>query len=428
MKTIKNILLVLLSITLFACGGSDDSKNDTSITEQSSFAMIVVTNTEDNSGFLIPFNGLPKGEIDLTQNIEKGIQLASARNAGVGFDGAVYHTSNTFGTAGVAKFIINSSGNFVADGFIPTGTTTYGGGTTFGFATSDKGYYTNHEGSQTAIQIFNPKSMVRTGQIELKTAIDAIIKKMDASASSKIETTSIGGFMVERDGKFFTEIYLTDKEGFEVADKTFIAVIDVASDSLDKVIEWNDHMKIGYFSYKNVNYVNIDEKGDLYLATFIGNFNDTEGPNFRAIRIKKGTTDIDTTWDLNGNRGDFAGGENFALGGGVKNGKMYVKMMKNTIDISWEGLREKQYYAYEIDIETKDAKRIEDIPVGYWRSVHGPAFYGGKPYFIVENEDLNNPNDPNKGKAYYYSYDPSTNTSKLEITVVGGQPQQILEF
>ncbi|MEM7382528.1 MAG: hypothetical protein AAF361_15235, partial [Bacteroidota bacterium] len=386
----------------------------------------VTTNTQDGSGFLVPFDDLPTGEIDVTSNLTNGIQLANVRNAGIGFNGAVYHTSNIFGEPGIQKLVLDNTGRFVADGFIPTGAISYGGGSTFGFATTEKGYYTDHSVSQTAIQIFDPVSMMRTGEIDFADAINAIRDNLENKEN--VETTSMGGFMLERDGKFFTELYFSDENGFEVDDKTFVVVIDIATDSLERIIVWDDHIKIGYFSFKNVNYANIDEKGDIYMSSFIGNFVDPEGPNFRSIRIQKGQTDFDETWDLNGNRGDFPGGENFALGGAVLNGKMYVKMIGVPVDLTFAALAEKEYYAYEIDLATRNATKIEDIPAGFWRSIHGPALYAGKPYFIVENADLSDPNDPNQGKAYYYSYDPATGTSQLEITVIGGQPQNIVEF
>ena len=138
------------------------------------------------------------------------------------------------------------------------------------------------------------------------------------------------------------------------------------------------------------------------------------------VRIRKGQTDFDRTWDLNGNRGDFPNGETFALGGAVLNGKMYVKMMGIPVDPSFAALSEKEYYAYVIDLDTRNATQIDDIPAGYWRSIHGPALYGRKPYFVVENDDV--------GRAYYYSYDLESGTSQLEITIIGGQPQNIVEF
>ncbi|MEM6318053.1 MAG: carboxypeptidase-like regulatory domain-containing protein [Bacteroidota bacterium] len=287
-------------------------------------------------------------------------------------------------------------------------------------------YEINDQFNPKALQIFDLASMNRTGEIDITDEMDALVAKMEGVNPDSI-TYGMGGFMLERDGKFFTQLFFTDKSGIEVVDKTFVGIFDVATDELDKIIEWDDFIRIGYFSCLNCSYATIGDDNHIYLASFIGNFNDPEGPNYRALRIKSGETDFDRTWDLNGNR-DFPAGENFALGSTVMNGKMYVKMFDALVDVTWSLLREKRYYAYEIDIASKTPKKIEDIPAAYWRSIHGPTNYGGKPYFIVENSELDDPNDPHQGKAYYYSYDPFTGASTLEVTILNGQPQTIVEF
>jgi hypothetical protein len=85
----------------------------------------------------------------------------------------------------------------------------------------------------------------------------------------------------------------------------------------------------------------------------------------------------------------------------------------------FSNLGEKEYYAYKINPLTKVASKITDIPAGYWKSINGPMIFNDKVYFVVENDDVD---------AYYYSYNPSTNTSKKEITIKGGQPSQILKL
>ncbi|MEM1120719.1 MAG: hypothetical protein AAGJ18_09740, partial [Bacteroidota bacterium] len=386
----------------------------------------ITTNTEDGSGFLVPFDKMPTGEVDISANIANGIQMAVTRFAGVGHDGAVYALNNPIGDPGIQKFELNATGQLVEAGFIPRGVVSNGSGTVFGFARDSKGYYSNHELNPKALQIFDLVSMNRTGEIDVADEMDAIVAKMEGVNPDSI-TYGMGGFMIERDGKFFTQLFFTDKAGIEVVDKTFVGIFDVATDELDKIIEWDDFVRIGYFSCLNCSYATVGDDNHLYLGSFIGNFTDPEGPNYRVLRIKSGETDFDRTWDLNGNR-DFPAGENFALGSAVMNGKMYVKMFDAPVDVTWALLREKRYYAYEIDIASKTPKKIEDIPAAYWRSIHGPTNYGGKPYFIVENSELDDPNDPHQGKAYYYSYDPSTGASNLEVTVLNGQPQTIVEF
>ncbi|MEO1054814.1 MAG: hypothetical protein AAFX87_29545 [Bacteroidota bacterium] len=425
MKILKYLSLCSIVVAVSACSSSQDPTP----VQSSSFAMFVTTNTQDGSGFLIPFDSLPSGEIDITQYLANGVQLSDSRFAGTAHNGAVFSPTNSVGDPGVQKFELDASGRFIDAGFIPYGPTSVGSGPIYGFANDTKGYYTNHTDNQKGIQIFDVESMTRTGEIDCSEAMEAIIASMDTEDADRIVATGIGGFMLERDGKIFTQVFFTDENNWEVVDKTFVAVIDVATDRLDKIIEWgDDFVRIGYFSCMNCNYATIGDDNALYLASFIGNFTDPEGPNFRVLRIKSGETEFDSEWNIDGNRGDFANGENFALGSIAHNGKIYVKMFDAPVDITWALLSEKHYYAYEIDIATKSAKKIDDIPVAYWRSIHGPEVFNNKPYFIVENAELDDPNDPNQGKAYYYSYDPATGNSQLEITILNGQPQKIIQF
>ncbi|QTE23921.1 hypothetical protein [Polaribacter cellanae] len=411
MKRLKyTFLLLTIGFTLLTSCNKNKSSIDVEESTEN-YALFIVTDVSTNSGLLVPFTEMPSGTIDVSK-ITNGLQLGSTRSAGIAFDGAIYHTSNTAGDAGIQKFELGTDGKFFDAGFIPTNTQ-YAGGNMFGLATKTKGYYSNDGLSQTALQIFNPQTMQRTGEVDCS----AEINKIKAGLTGVV-TTSFGGFVVERDGKIFTEVYFSDKDKNQVVDKTYVAVIDVATDTLDKIIVWDDFLLLGY-GFKNTNYINFDENNNLYLGAFIGNFNDPEGPYFRTIRIKSGETDFDTTWSIDGSK-DFKNGENFALGGGIINGKMYVKMMGNTIDNTWAGLSKLDYYAYEIDLTTKKLTKITDIPVGYWKSVYGPSVFNNKPYFVVENDDA--------GKAYFYSYNPQTKKSKIEITVVGGQPQQIVKF
>lgn len=420
----KYFLMFCTAALFFACSSDDPAPND-QVT--ASFAVFAVTNTEDGSGFLVPFEDLPSGEVDINSKLSSSFQLADTRFAGNSFGGAVYAPANTFGDPGVQKFTLDADGRFVEAGFIPMGNVSNGSGTTYGFATETKGYYTNHEQNPKGIQIFNTVSMTKTGEIDCSAEMDAIVAAMDPSDADRVVSFGIGGFMLERDGKFFTQVFFADAENNEVVDKTFVAVVDVATDTLDKIIEWPDFIRAGYYSCINCNYATIGDDNAIYLSSFIGNFIDPEGPNFRTIRILSGETEFDDEWDLDGNR-DFTTGENFALGGPVLNGKMYVKMFDIPVDATFAALSEKRYFGYEIDLATKTPTLISEIPAAYWRSIHGPEIYDDKVYFIVENSELDDPNDPNQGKVYYYSYDPAAGTSELAITFTGGQPQQIVRI
>ncbi|MEM8999545.1 MAG: hypothetical protein AAGB24_04710 [Bacteroidota bacterium] len=461
MKTIKHVLIFFLGIGFMACS-SDDSNpepdneplaveddtpevtcddgiqngDETGVDcggsclpcDTTSFAVFAITNTEDGSGFLVPYDDLPTGEVDISASLENGYQLASTRFSGLSYGNAVYAPANTFGEAGVQKFVVNASGALEDAGFLPGGAASVGSGTIYGIASPSKGYYSNHEVNPMAVQIFDTNSMTRTGEVDCSAAMNQIVANMDPADSDRIVQMAVGGgFMLERDGKLFTQMFFEDENFEEVVDKTFVAVIDVASDTLEKVIEWPDFIRAGYYSCINCNYASVGDDNHIYLSNWIGNFTDPEGLVFRTIRIKSGETDFDTEWDINGSR-DFPNGENFFLGGTVANGKMYVKMFNDPVDPTFSQLGEKKYAAYEIDLATKTPRELTDIPIGYWRSIHGPEIYDDKVYFIVENSEQDDPNDPNTGKYYYYSYDPNTGGSELAITFTGGQPQRIVEM
>ena len=139
--------------------------------------------------------------------------------------------------------------------------------------------------------------------------------------------------------------------------------------------------------------------------------------SFRALRIKSGQTVFDPTFKIDTQKDNA--GLSFALGCLSHKGKIYTKMFGVPVPPDYSNLDKKEYYAYEIDPITKSATRIPGIPAGYWLSIEGPKLFGDKIFFVVENDDVD---------AYYYSYNPTTKAVKKEITVKGGQPQQILKL
>lgn len=408
--------VIVSSILSFLSCQKDNSTIDPT-TSSERYAMFITTDEATSSGILVPFTKMPSGDIDVSK-LTNVVQLGQTRAAGIAFNGAIYHTGNTAGQFGIQKYTLSAAGTFVDGGYLPTGGQ-YAAGNAFGFASTTKGYYSNDNLSQTALQIFNPETMIRTGQIDFSTQMNAIKAGLKDVAAMKI-----GGFMIARDGKFFTMLFFLDTQGNQVVDKSYVAVVDVATDKLEKVITFDDFKLLGY-GLKNCNYVTIDSNNDLYLSGFVGNFNDKEGPNFRTYRIKSGQTEFDQSWNIN-SLTDFST-ENMGLGGQILNGKMYLKMFSTRIDITFAGMRGKTYDNYELDLATKKLKKITDIPSAYWKSVHGPAIYKNKPYFVVEDQETAD-QTANGKKAYYYAYDPTTGKSEKAITVIGGQPQQLIKF
>ncbi len=398
-RAVVFISFMLLALT--ACEKDDDPIEEESST--SNYAMFIVTDRTTMSGVLAPFDSLPSGEITVS-DLSNITSLASTRSTGFAYGDAIYHVTSTAGDAGIQKLEKDYTGQFTSSGFIT-------GADMFGIVSETKGYYGNATLSQTALQIFNPTTMERTGDIDLSGEIDKYL-------TDDVVSTYTGGFMLYRDGKFYTQVYFVDAYDYSVYDSSFVAVIDTETDSLDKFIIWPDFFRMGYYNNINCNYAYIDENNDMYLSSFYGNATDEDVVDFRVVRINSGETDFDQNWDLDAVR-DISTGENFGLGCVPYNGKIYTKMFSETVDNSYSQMTNQTYCAYEIDMETKEATKITGIPDSYWLSINGPQIFDGKVYFVVEPEE--------GGTTYYYTYDLETEEVEKAVTMIGGEPHYLVE-
>lgn len=401
MKIKSNFLgrVAVFSATIvFAFTSCDKDESTVEESTTSNYAMFIVTDRSTMSGMLAPFDSFPSGEINVS-DLSNITQLASTRSTGFAYGDAIYHVTSTAGDAGIQKLEKDYTGQYTSSGFIA-------GADIFGIVSETKGYYGNATLSQTALQIFNPTTMERTGEIDLSDEINKY-------KTDDVVSTYTGGFMLYRDGKFFTQVYFMDAYDYSVYDSSFVAVVDVETNTLGKFIIWPDFFRMGYYNNINCNYAYIDNNNDIYLSSFYGNQTDEEVVNYRVVRINSGETDFDRTWDLDAMR-DISSGENFGLGCVPYNGKIYTKMFSETIDETFAGMTTKTYCAYEIDMETKEATKIEGVPDSYWLSINGPQVFDDKVFFIAEPED--------DGTAYYYTYDPETKEVEKALTLIGGEP------
>ena len=405
-KTMKRVALLGLalgSLGLHSCK-KEEVKTTTPTPESSKYIMSIVTDLTTQSGILAVVDAFPSGDIDVS-TLTNTKQIAYARDGGFSFNGAYYQCSNAAGDPGIQKFVIGADGKIADGGFIAGGERSFA----FGMISTSKGYYYNNKLGEKKLQIFNPTSMSRTGEIDCSSAIDKY-------TNSKVVSTDIGNYIIHRDGKAFVQVFYNDSKGNSVIDSTFLAVIDVNTDKVEKVLIHPEFLRLGYYSMPNCNWINLDENNDIYISTFMGNFGGRV--SFRALRIKSGQTEFDSNFKIDTEKD--MGGLGFALGCLSHKGKIYTKMFGSPVPPNFSNLANKDYYVYEIDPISKTATKIQDIPVGYWKSINGPMLFNNKIYFVVENDD--------QGVAYYYSYDPTTKTSKKEITMKGGQPQQILKL
>ncbi|MCG8785177.1 hypothetical protein G1K52_05290 [Tenacibaculum finnmarkense] len=401
------IYSILILIILAMVGCSKDDKN----LEKSDFgnqkkgiALWVVTDPNTLSGVLIPSEEIFTGEVD-PSTAPNTIQLGASRTAGISFGNAIYNTSNASGDVGIQKFS-NNSGILSLEGFVSVGENRF----TLEIVNETKGYYTDSNRSQTAIQIFNPTSMERTGEIDIADAIKPY-------KNDKVTRTRLGSFMVESKGKLYTQVFFFDADGNHVNDVSYVAVFDTTTDKLLNITSHNDYIWLG-FERKNSNYIGKAENGDIYLSGPLGNLKD--GFHSRCVRIKAGTTNFDDTWKLDYN--NFVGGEgSFSLGGpAIVGNKLYIKLKSAGMKADYSNIKEEDLYPYEIDINTKQATKIEGIPGSGAStfSISAPVVIEEKVYFSVSNSKYQG----------YYTYDPTTKKVEEAFTLTGGLASQLISI
>ncbi|CAM1373981.1 hypothetical protein [Tenacibaculum xiamenense] len=404
-KVSFNILSILtLVITFLASCSNDDAVAPDDTINKNGVALWIVTDPNTSSGVLIPSSTMFEGEVNPT-TAPNTIQLGAARTAGISYGNAIYNTSNTVGDSGIQKFEYNS-GSLTTKGFIAVGESRF----TFEIVSDTKGYYTDSERSTTAIQTFNPKTMQRTGEIDIASAMAPFI-------TENVTRTRIGSFMIESKGKLYTQVFFFDADGNHVNDVSYVAVFDTDTNTLLNIASYNDYVWLG-FERKNSNYIGKDENGDLYLSGTVGNM--VDGMHARCLRIKAGATEFDTTWNLDFN--DFIGTSgSFSLGGpAVIGDKLYIKMKSTGMNPDYSNIAEENVDAYEIDINTKVATKINDIPSSGAStfSISAPLVINGNVYFSVSNSSYQG----------YYSYDPVSKTSTEAFTLTGGLASQLIEI
>ncbi len=397
--------MVITALSLItSCSTSEDTPSISDDTNNTGYALWLITDTEDFSGMLLTSKTPFSGEIDPTE--ESYSLLGAARDAGISYHGDIYNVHNSSGDSGIQRYVYNQ--NKLSDaGFISVGETLF----TFEVVNDTKGYYTDANRSTTAIQTFNPSTMSRTGEIDIASAIQPYI-------TDDVTSTRLGSFMIESNGYLYTQVKFNNSDGYEAIDSTFVAVFNVNTDKFVKMAIYPDYIWLG-FERKNTNYVQKDENGNIYLSSLAGNLN--ERMHTRCLRIKAGETDFDKTWSLDyddiiGEKGSFAMG-----GGATLNGKLYVRLKETGMAANWSNSMEENMYAYEVDIKTKIATKIEGIPgstSSVLYSVNGPVIIDGLVYFAVSSSNYQG----------YYTYNPATGESKEAFNIKGGIPSQLIKI
>ncbi|MEM9675428.1 MAG: hypothetical protein AAF992_22745 [Bacteroidota bacterium] len=387
--------LLILSVSLLASCSENEPAAEAPIDPTEDDKFVLSINMGQESAMLVAFDSFPSGDID--PSTLNGIAMNNASFGSESHGDAIYYGVNPAGDPGIQKYEINSAGQLASGGFIA-------GAEMFGLVNENKGYYFNPNLSDKGLQIFDPTSMVKTGEIDLTEQINTY------AADTAVKNVTMAGFMKMANDKFYAQVRFDNANGFPIYDSTFVLVIDPTTDSFVDWAVYPEYFLFGYFGVKSAHLVEYADDGYLYLSAFMSDF--VEGPNSTTVRIKGGETTFDPNFKIDYNQ--LVEGNAFILGGGVyHNGKLYAKVKPVAPD--WSNSGDVNMYPYEVDVASGQITKIDNIPVGTWGSVQGPFTYNGMVYIISSTAD----------GEHYYSYDQETKATEKVFSLTAGVPTDL---
>lgn len=257
-----------------------------------------------------------------------------------------------------------------------------------------------------------------TGLVAVDAKTLKTIATIDLSKYMEETAQMVGpGSSVVREGKLFVSLgqYVDAQNGITGAQGS-VAIIDIATDKVEKVISESMTAAVGGLDDMNNSSAFVDEKGNIYFysAAAMGWM---EGYKEGWVRIKAGETEFDTSWVFRMKEAEYEGessSNNFLMTGGayVGDGK-FVGFFGNFADPS-------NFYNYEwsfvvVDVYEKTVEKIPGLsPTIPWfaPSIHidsdGSVLFGHADEennsiyrYDVDSKKLTKEMDVKTGTAYY---------------------------
>jgi len=409
MKTNKFLKLGKISafvlaglLTFSSCSSSDDDSGSTTIPETKTNDYVLLTGDLSVSpyvGYLSAFSALPEGDFS---NIKEG--SLSVKANGIKYYGKWIFQRLQLGRVqstddGILRYSLDANGNLIQDGEIK------GMSSNFYVHNETTGFYADTDRGLMKLQIFNPSTMQRTGEIDL----------------TSLSTTEYGPyqavgthFIATKNGKLYADIVygsLTGKGSFSIDDPrgfVDVAVIDIATLKYEKTIRDTRINYIGYPGNANQMWAMGDD-GALYICSH--GFGKTGGTNTSAIvRIKADETDFDKNWIIKAS--DYSTNSSISTVA-VKDGKLYTSW--GSKPLTFTGLTGDaiyDYYSFDKENITAGPQKIANIPSTTYsfQNAQNITTINNKVYFRVVNGNGNNG---------YYVLD-GTNSAKQAFNITSG--------
>ncbi|MES1249100.1 MAG: hypothetical protein ABUL46_00375, partial [Chitinophaga rupis] len=265
---------------VFALASCSKDKSSTSSNSDDSYNYILLTNEADlgTPGYMAAYNKLPGG--DLSNVFSKTLQMTEVFGF-TQYKKWIFNRTSIAGQAGIQKFTVSADGKINDAGFIADGQM-------FHVVSDTEGYYLDEKRGTMLLQRFNPTTMQRTGQIDLSSL-----------SLSGVEYQVVGKHIIaSKEGKLFVGVTYgtTAAQGYgdDVVNYVKIAVIDIATNTYEKSIQYDGLKGLGWGSSAN-KFWTLGDDGALYFYSTGFNSGMT---NSAVIRIRKGETDFDKNWIL----------------------------------------------------------------------------------------------------------------------------------
>ncbi|MEN1785538.1 MAG: hypothetical protein AAGF77_10395 [Bacteroidota bacterium] len=244
--------------------------------------MLFTRSPSSANGFITGFDEFPEGAINVTA-LEETLAY-TAVSGGIAYNNYVVNQQKLFGGSGYQRVLLNAD-KVPLDGAIIE---TFGGGSAMAILNADKGYYVDFNTFN--IQVFNPTSFVRLGEIDLSEAF-----QIPENARNEFVSLYLSGnrlFACLYTGLAFPGFVYQSEVG------SIVAVIDTDTDTFVKNIFFEGTKYPGQPFLRFANPIT-SEDGTLFLPTQggltldVANGENTPGA---ILKIPPGSDDFDPNY------------------------------------------------------------------------------------------------------------------------------------
>ncbi|MBT1685947.1 hypothetical protein [Dawidia soli] len=361
-KSLFKLSACFLAVTLLFTACSDDDSSD------AGGQYVILTAIEKfGAGYITNFKDQPTGTVASVSSQSKSVTDAFGFRA---YKNWLFSRTSPTGTTGLQRYTVTADGSIQEDGFIADATQ-------FLIVDDTHGYYQDEIRGTMKLQLFNPTTMQRTGEIDF-----ADLRKEEVAAYQVIGKH----ILAAKEGKLYASITYgtTQGQGYgdDQIDHIELAVINMADNKLDKVITYDGVNAVGWGSSANKMWT-LGDDGALYIYSpgLGGDFSKSA-----VIRIKKGATEVDEDWIIRVT--DYDVNSSIAIGL-VRDGKLYIELPSSSLNNDFSNFEAIIFDYYAIDIATGEATKITGIPQHHyvWANEQGITEIDGRIYFWVHNPD-----------------------------------------